>query len=85
MWLLAYLNAPPTASGTALERGLDGGGVVTDVGNNVQYGFALFDPNAVPSTVSLGSISIGAVPEPSTLAMVLLAALGVATWSCRRA
>lgn len=70
----------PLVAGQGFDFSMD-----TDVGNNVQYGFALFGPNAVPSTVSLGSISIGAVPEPSTLAMVLLAALGVATWSRRRA
>jgi PEP-CTERM motif len=67
-------------AGQAFDFSMD-----TDVGNNVQYGFALFGPNAVPGTVSLGSIAIGAVPEPSTLAMVLLGALGLATRSRRRA
>jgi hypothetical protein len=55
----------------------------TSVGDAVQYGFALVGPNADPRTAeSLGSISISAVPEPSTLALAL-ALLGVLTASAR--
>jgi hypothetical protein len=58
---------------------------LTTFGNAVQYGFALVGPNADPRTVlSLGSISISAVPEPSTVALVLLGAMAAASRSRRR-
>jgi PEP-CTERM motif len=52
----------------------------------VQFGFAFVGPNADAQSVGrLGSITISAVPEPSTLALALLGVLGIAAWSRRRA
>lgn len=57
-------------AGQAFEVSLD-----TTLGHPVQYGFALVGPNADPNALaSLGSITISAVPEPATPAMLLLGA-----------
>lgn len=47
--------------------------LTSTAGNIIQYGFETMGPDANPDTVaSLGSVSIAAVPEPSTLALLSL-------------
>jgi len=56
----------------------------TDPGHPVQYGFALVGPNADPAGLAgLGSITISAVPEPATPALLLLGALAMLGWTRR--
>lgn len=71
--------AVPLLGGQAFEVSLD-----TLPGNVVQYGFALVGPNADPNTLGLGSVTVSAVPEPATMATMLLGALAVLGVSRRR-
>ncbi|GCL66153.1 PEP-CTERM sorting domain-containing protein [Pseudaquabacterium pictum] len=67
-------------AGQAFELTLD-----TVLGHPVQYGFALVGPNADPAALgSLGSITISAVPEPATPAMLLLGAAALLGWMRRQ-
>ena len=56
----------------------------TALGNPVQYGFALVGPNADPTDLNLRSITISAVPEPATPAMLLLGAVALLGWTRRQ-
>ena len=57
----------------------------TEIGHPVQYGVALVGPNANPLTVAdLGSITISAVPEPATPAMLLVGAVAMLGWTRRQ-
>jgi hypothetical protein len=70
----------PLTAGQTFDLWLD-----TMAGGAVQYGFALVGPNADPAMLQgLGTISIGAVPEPATPAMLLLGALVVGAWVRRQ-
>jgi hypothetical protein len=70
----------PLVAGQAFDLSM-----VTLSGGAVQYGFALVGPNADPSALpGLGTISISAVPEPATPAMLLVGALLVGAWVRRQ-
>jgi hypothetical protein len=52
-------------------------------GNIIQYGFETFGPNANPATVAeLGFVQIGVVPEPTSIALLVMGAAMVGF--CRR-
>jgi hypothetical protein len=47
-------------------------------GNIIQYGFETMGPDANPATVAgLGNVQLQAVPEPSSLALLVVGLAGV--------
>jgi hypothetical protein len=72
-----------TSSTISLTGGVETISLLTsaNAGDHIQYGFETFGPDANPATAAaLGNVIIGpvtATPEPSTLAMLGLGALGV--------